>query len=81
MDQIRRFLRPVWLRRLSYRIQHRKRGVLPPYLSDTHLAAAMEADFPYMRALFKPEKVADEAAFNRIATLEFLCERYHAAAG
>jgi len=27
--------------------------------------------------LFKPERVADEDAYNRIATLEFLCQRYN----
>ena len=29
-----------------------------------------------LHALFKPERVADEEAFNRFATLEFLCQRY-----
>jgi hypothetical protein len=38
----------------------------------------MEPGFPYMRALFRPERVVDEDAFNRIATLEFLAQRYGA---
>ncbi len=60
------------LRRLSYRLQQRQPGPMPPFLSAAHLAAVMEPGFPYMRALFKPERVADEEAFNRIATLAFL---------
>ena len=72
------YRRPLLLRRLSYRLQQRKPGPMPPYLAAAaaHLAAVMEPGFPYMRALFKPEQVADEEAFNRIATLEFLCQRY-----
>ena len=75
------YRRPLLLRRLSYRLQQRKPGPMPPYLSAAHLAAVMEPGFPYMRALFKPERVADEEAFNRIATLEFLCQRYQARGG
>lgn len=31
-----------------------------------------------MRALFKPERVADAEVFNRIAILKFLCQGYQA---
>jgi hypothetical protein len=40
----------------------------------------MEPGFPYMRALFRPDSIADAEAFNRVATLEFLAQRYHARA-
>lgn len=72
--------RPLLLRRLSYRLQQGKPGPMPPFLSPAHLAAVMEPGFPFMRALFKPERVADEDVFNRIATLEFLAQRYNARA-
>lgn len=72
------YRRPLLLRRLSYRLQQKKTGPMPPYLSAAHRAAVMEPGFPYMRALFKPDRVADEEAFNRIATLEFLSQRYQA---
>ena len=75
------YRRPLLLRRLSYRLQQRQPGPMPPYLSAAHLAAVMEPGFPYMRALFKPDRVADEEAFNRIATLEFLSQRYQVRAG
>ncbi|WP_340118782.1 hypothetical protein [Pelagibius sp. 7325] len=72
------YRRPVWLRRLSYRLQQGKPGILPDYLSPERLAAVMQPGFPYMRALFRMERVADPDAFNRIATLEFLAQRYNA---
>jgi hypothetical protein len=74
------YRRPILLRRLSYRLQQGKPGPRPDYLSPDRLAAVMEPDFPYMRALFRPERVADPQAFNRIATLEFLAQRYQAEA-
>ncbi len=74
------YRRPLFLRRLSYRLRRKRPESWPPYLSAGHLAAVMEPGFPYMRALFRLERVADEEAFNRIATLEFLCQRYHARA-
>lgn len=70
--------RPILLRRLSFRLQQGKPGPMPDFLSPDHLAAVMEPGFPYMRALFKPERVADEDVFNRILTLEFLAQRYQA---
>lgn len=72
------YRRPVLLRRLSYRLQQGKPGALPAFLSPDHLAAVMKPGFPYMRALFKPERIADADVFNRIATLEFLAQRYQA---
>ena len=74
------YRRPLFLRRLSYRLRRKRPESWPPYLSAGHLAAVMEPGFPYMRALFRLERVADEEAFNRIATLEFLCQRYQARA-
>lgn len=72
------YRRPILLRRLSYRLQQMTTGAMPPYLSAKQLAAVMEPGFPYMRALFKPERVGDGDVFNRIATLEFLCQHYQA---
>ena len=72
------YRRPVWLRRLSYRLQQRQTGALPDYLSPDHLGSVMEAGFPCLRALFHPERIVDPEAFNRMATLEFLAQRYSA---
>jgi asparagine synthase (glutamine-hydrolysing) len=74
------FRRPIWLRRLSYRMQQRRPAPRPAFLSPGHLASVMEPGFPYMRALFRPDSIADAEAFNRVATLEFLAQRYHARA-
>ncbi|WP_299616425.1 hypothetical protein [Pelagibius sp.] len=72
------YRRPIWLRRRSYRLQQGTPGPKPAYLSPAHLAAVMEPGFPNMRALFAVDRVADEEVFNRIATLEFLAQRYQA---
>ena len=72
------YRRPIWLRRRSYRLQQGAPGPRPAYLSPAHLATVMEPGFPYMRALFTVDRVADEDVFNRIATLEFLAQRYQA---
>jgi len=72
------YQRPLWLRRLSFRLQQGKPGRRPAFLTPEYLARVVESDFPYMRALFRPERIADEEAFNRVATLEFLAQRYQA---
>ena len=72
------YRRPIWLRRRSYRLQQGAPGPKPEYLSPAHLSAVMKPGFPFMRALFAVDRVADEEVFNRIATLEFLAQRYQA---
>ncbi len=74
------YLRPPFLRRLSYRLQHRRKSPQPYFLSETYLASVMDSTFPYLRQLFKIERIHDEDAFNRIATIEFLCQQYNAQA-
>ncbi|GAB4391153.1 MAG: hypothetical protein Tsb0032_01660 [Kiloniellaceae bacterium] len=72
------YRRPIWLRRRSYRLQQGRPGPRPDYLAPDRLARVMAPDFPYLRKLFDLERVADAEAFNRIATLEFLAQRYNA---
>ncbi len=72
------YRRPLLLRRFSYRLQQGKPDTMPAFLSPAHLAAVMAPGFPYLRALFKPERIADPDVFNRVATLEFLAQRYQA---
>src|SRR3546814_5983022 len=68
------YRRPLWLRRLSYRLQQRQAGALPYFLSPDRLASVMEAGFPYLRALFRPERIVDPEAFNRMRSEEHTSE-------
>ena len=78
LESLLTYHRPIALRRLSYRLQQRRGRPFSDFLSPAHLACVMEAGFPYLRKLFRPECVLDEDAFNRMATLEFLAQRYQA---
>jgi asparagine synthase (glutamine-hydrolysing) len=71
-------LRPSWLRRYSYRLRFAKPQPFPPYLQSDHLARLMDASMPYMRRYFLPERLHDPDAFNRVATMEYIFQRYGA---
>jgi hypothetical protein len=70
--------RPPWLRRYSYRLRFAKPRTLPRYLSRGHLDKLMDASMPYMRRYFHPERLYDADAFNRVATMEYIFQRYGA---
>ncbi len=71
-------LRPPWLRRYSYRLRFAKPQPFPPYLAEDHLSKLMDASLPYMRRYFQPERLYDADAFNRVATMEYIFQRYGA---
>jgi hypothetical protein len=68
--------RPPWLRRYSYRLRFAKPRPLPPFLTPGCLENLMDASMPYMRRYFHPDRVYDPDAFNRIATMEYIFQRY-----
>lgn len=70
--------RPPWLRRYSYRLRFSRPQPFPPFLTTEHLAQFIDSSLPYMRGYFHPERLHDPAAFNRIATMEYIFQRYNA---
>lgn len=70
--------RPPALRRQAYRLRFTRPQHFPPYLTASHLAGFMDASLPYMRRFFRPERLHDPDAFNRLATMEYLFQRYSA---
>lgn len=70
--------RPPWLRRYSYRLRFAKPRSLPAYLARGHLNKLMDPSMPYMRRYFLPERLHDGDAFNRVATMEYIFQRYGA---
>ncbi|CCG40566.1 asparagine synthetase B family protein [Magnetospirillum molischianum] len=71
--------RPPWMRRLSYRHQWRRMGPMPYFLGPDYLSMVIDTSFPFMRQLFRVDRVHDAEAFNRLCTVEYLCQRYGAA--
>lgn len=70
--------RPPWLRRYSYRLRFAKPQPLPPFLASDSLSKLMDASMPYMHRYFHPERLCDPDAFNRVATMEYIFQRYKA---
>jgi asparagine synthase (glutamine-hydrolysing) len=70
--------RPPWLRRYSYRLRFAKHRLLPPYLARSSLDQTMDGSMPYMRRYFHPARVHDPDALNRVATMEYIFQRYGA---
>ena len=70
--------RPPWLRRYSYRLRFAERRPLPPFLASGYLDGLMDSSMPYMRRYFRLEELHDPDAFNRIATMDYLFQRYGA---
>jgi asparagine synthase (glutamine-hydrolysing) len=69
--------RPVAVRRLTYRMA--RHGAAPPWLHRDRLCKVMDVNLPYMRALFRPDRLRDPEVLNRVLTVEFLCQRANAA--
>lgn len=78
VDEATTRMRPVWLRKLSYRLRSRLwrhsdgHGGL---LDRAHLGAVIDLGFPVMRAYFKPENFRDDGLLRRVALMEYLVER------
>ena len=70
--------RPAAVRRLSYRLKRNKHGPLPVFLSQDYLAHILDTDAPFMRRLFRLNRLTHPAVFNRVMTVEYLCQRYNA---
>lgn len=70
-------LRPPGLRKFSYRLQHRGTPNLPNYLSPAYLSKIIDTAMPYMQRYFIPDRIADPDVYNRVATVEYLCQRYN----
>ncbi len=68
--------RPIWLRRRMYRLRTRRPDNRPFYLHDSYLGKAFDLEFPYMRKFFHLDKIYDSQVYNRIATMEFIFQKY-----
>lgn len=70
--------RPPSLRRHAYRLRFARRRHFPPYLATHRLAQFLDAEMPYMRRFFRTERLHDPDVFNRVATMEYVFQRYNA---
>ena len=70
------YWRPPGLRKFTYRLHHRRPQTKPYYLQQAYLRSVLDMDFPYMRRLFNVDWMHDAEAFNRLCTVEYLCQRY-----
>lgn len=68
--------RPIGLRRLSYRIQHRSKPAFPTYLTENYLRKVMDDTFPYLSDYFSVGRINDPLAFNRVATMEYILQHW-----
>jgi asparagine synthase (glutamine-hydrolysing) len=69
--------RPPALRKLSFRLTHRRMQPRTGPLSPEYLSQVIDIDFPIMRALFNLDAVNSASQFGLIATLEYLGQRYN----
>jgi hypothetical protein len=71
-------LRPLALRRLSYRLKRRLGPVDDGHgglLGPEWLERVLDLEFPAMRAFFRPERIRDSGVYRRVAILEYLAAR------
>lgn len=71
-------LRPLWLRRNSYRLKRRLGPVDDGHgglTASAYLGRVIDLDFPAMRNFFQPERITDSGVYRRVATLEYLAGR------
>lgn len=72
------YLRPPLVRRHLYRLQQRQRGQMPFFLEKAYLSQVIDATFPFMRKWFVIERLFDVDVLNRVATMEYHCQRHQA---
>jgi hypothetical protein len=72
------YLRPPWLRRFSYRAQHRMRryAACPIYLEQPYVNSVLPRGTQITPSLFRLERVADPYQMARILTLEYLLQQF-----
>jgi asparagine synthase (glutamine-hydrolysing) len=68
------YLRPPYLRKFSYRVQHvgKKKHEWP--VEASLLSRVLDTSFPFMRPFFHVEKITDPDVLDRVATMELICE-------
>lgn len=67
-------LRPPILRKWAYRVRFAKPRPRPYYLSPDYLKTVIDTSFPYLGQYFYVDKINDPGVFNRIATMEYICQ-------
>ena len=67
--------RPMALRRLAYRLKHRRPETRPAVLTPAYLARVIDPGLPYTRRLFRTERIASNRQLNCVLTLEYLATR------
>lgn len=76
------YYRPAWLRKYSFRIQHRHKPVARTrYLAPTYLDKVLPDGFGYMEKYIHVNKLKDNAQYNRACTLEYLFQSCRPSAG
>jgi asparagine synthase (glutamine-hydrolysing) len=72
------YLRPTWLRRFSYRVQHRMKcyAASSVYLERPYVDAVLPRGAQITPRLFRLERVADPQQMARILTLEYLVQQF-----
>jgi asparagine synthase (glutamine-hydrolysing) len=68
--------RPPWLRRYSYRLRFASRRKRPMFLAPDRLGTLMDSSMPYMHRYFRIDRLHDADALNRVATMEYIFQRY-----
>ena len=72
------FVRPPALRRYMFRLHQRRNPPPRPYwLKDDYLGRVIDLGFPFLGNLFNLSEVRSNDQYNRICTLEYLCQRYN----
>jgi len=75
LDALRSLYRPMWLRRRAARLRDGS-AELPAVLRESHLAHIMAPGRPYTGRLFTDAAARDRDTWNRIVTMEYLCQRF-----
>ena len=80
IDYVSSVHRPLFMRKYSYRVKQALRPALslPKTLTLPYLSSVIDPDFPYMSRYFHIGRIKDHAVLSRVATMEYLCQRYGA---
>ena len=69
------YCRPTYLRRFTYRLKHLRSEERPYFLGEDYLRQVIDPRFPLMREFFNIDRINDADVLNRVATMEYLCQR------
>jgi hypothetical protein len=69
--------RPIWLRRNMYRLKTRRMEPRPDYLGDEYLGEVFDVSFPILRDYFHIDKIFGSDVYNRVATMEYIFQKYN----